>query len=472
MFIKLLEMSFTSGVLLLIVIFIRACLFKKLPKKVFVLLWLIVLFKLLVPVSLNSGFSIYNIIESTFNVELGATSAEDYTLRKDSDSIGKNASDNRILSNIEKLTMFDIFGILSFTVTIMFSIFFCSKYMKVINLFKTSIHIKNHDFIKKWICNNKCFRRFIVCVSEFTRTPLTSGILKPRIILPKQMNYADNETLNFVLTHEMVHINRFDNMLKLFMLMALVVHWFNPLVWIMFFLLNKDIEFSCDEKVMNMIGEEYRADYATALISLAEENNPFSMAIYNGFGKTKIEDRIVNVMKFKKSTYVTFLASAVLVCGTSLVFATGNKEINEVESFDLTKNEQNNKNELSLSVKSTGLNYTNGDSNTFFVKSKSDGAVYFSTDKVSIGKASESKSDYKETNMSKVSNTKSDKKISVSKSNESNNNEDIPDTDSVEYSIQKNSYTNSSLAISKTLDVSRKLDFLSVNNVQYKTSIK
>ena len=66
MFIKLLEMSFTSGVLLLIVIFIRACLFKKLPKKVFVLLWLIVLFKLLIPVSLNSGFSIYSIIESTF----------------------------------------------------------------------------------------------------------------------------------------------------------------------------------------------------------------------------------------------------------------------------------------------------------------------------------------------------------------------------------------------------------------------
>ncbi|WP_262808076.1 M56 family metallopeptidase [Clostridioides difficile] len=238
MFIKLLEMSFTSGVLLLIVIFIRACLFKKLPKKVFVLLWLIVLFKLLIPVSLNSGFSIYSIIESTFDVEVGNTSTENYTLKKASDSTGKNNSDEfEIMSNIENIMMLEMLGILSFIVTIMFSILLCFRYFKIINLFKTSIHIKNHEFIKKWMCKNSRFRRFIVCISEFTRTPLTSGILKPRIILPKQMNYANNQTLDFVLTHEMVHINSFDNLLKLFMLVALVVHWFNPLVWVMFFLL-------------------------------------------------------------------------------------------------------------------------------------------------------------------------------------------------------------------------------------------
>ena len=150
MFIKLLEMSFTSGVLLLIVIFIRACLFKKLPKKVFVLLWLIVLFKLLIPVSLNSGFSIYSIIESTFDVELGNTSTENYTLKKASDSTGKNNSDEfEIMSNIENIMMLEMLGILSFIVTIMFSILLCFRYFKIINLFKTSIHIKNHEFIKR-----------------------------------------------------------------------------------------------------------------------------------------------------------------------------------------------------------------------------------------------------------------------------------------------------------------------------------
>lgn len=185
------------------------------------------------------------------------------------------------------------------------------------------------------MCKNSRFRRFIVCISEFTRTPLTSGILKPRIILPKQMNYANNQTLDFVLTHEMVHINSFDNLLKLFMLVALVVHWFNPLVWVMF-LLNKDIEFSCDEKVMSILGEEYRADYATTLISLAEENNPFSMTICSGFGKTKIEKRIVNIMKFKNQLMLLFSFNCISLWDRSC-FATENKEINEVESFGLTK---------------------------------------------------------------------------------------------------------------------------------------
>ncbi|NMS89166.1 penicillin-binding protein [Clostridioides difficile] len=465
MFIKLLEMSFTSGVLLLIIIFIRACLFKKLPKKVFVLLWLIVLFKLLIPVSLNSGFSIYSIIESTFNVELGATSTEDYTLKEVSNSIGKNTSNNKVLSDIENLTILEMLGILSFVVTIILSIFLCSKYIKIINLFKTSIHIKNHDFIKKWICENRCFRKFMVCVSEFTKTPLTSGILKPRIILPKQMDYGNNQTLNFVLTHEMVHINRLDNMLKLFMLLALVIHWFNPLVWVMFFLLNKDIEFSCDEKVMNMIGEEYRADYATALISLAEENNPFSMAIYNGFGKTKIEDRIINVMKFKKSTYVTFLVSTVLVCSTSLVFATGNKEINEVESFDLTKSEQSNKSEISLSNKSSSLYSPNVDS-----------GISVSMSKTSSNKEDESKSNEDES-MNKVSKSKSNEDESVSEStefksnkymsvNKSSNYNDISYTNSKNYSIQKNGYDENGLVIS------RQGNLLSVSKVQYRTSVK
>ncbi|HEL2897992.1 TPA: M56 family metallopeptidase, partial [Clostridioides difficile] len=325
------------------------------------------------------------------------------------------------------------------------------RYIKIINLFKTSIHIKNHEFIKKWMCKNSRFRRFIVCISEFTRTPLTSGILKPRIILPKQMNYANNQTLDFVLTHEMVHINSFDNLLKLFMLVALVVHWFNPLVWVMFFLLNKDIEFSCDEKVMSILGEEYRADYATTLISLAEENNPFSMTICSGFGKTKIEKRIVNIMKFKKSTYVTFLVSTVLVCGIGLVFATENKEINEVESFGLTKNE---KSVLSISSDSTELYTPKVDSN-----------ISVSMSKVSMNKSSESKS-YEDISMNKVRNTENYSEVSVEKSSKSNDYEDVLYTPSAEYSIQKNNYNEGVLVIS------RKGNLLAVNNIQYRTSIK
>ncbi|MCC0740284.1 M56 family metallopeptidase [Clostridioides sp. ZZV14-5902] len=381
MFTKLLEMSVTSGVLILIVIFIRACLFKKLPKKVFVLLWLVVLFKLLVPVSLNSSFSIYSIIESNFDAQLGNTSAVNYSIKKNNNFISKNNfGESKALFNLENFTAFEISSILTFGISIIFIMFLCFKYIRTINLFKTSIHIKNHEFIKKWAYDNRRLRKFFVCISEFTKTPFTTGILKPNIILPKQMDYSNDQTLNFVLTHELVHINRFDNMLKFFMLVALAIHWFNPLVWVMLFLLNKDIEFSCDEKVMSIVGEEYRADYATALISLAEEHNTFPMTLYNGFGKTKIEERIVNVMKFKKSTYITFLVSAVLICGTSVVFATGNKEIDEVESFNLMESEQSNENDFSIGGQPLKIESKISSTNTSIgLSDESNGSIDLST---------------------------------------------------------------------------------------------
>lgn len=407
MFTKLLEMSVTSGVLILIVIFIRACLFKKLPKKVFVLLWLVVLFKLLIPVSLNSTFSIYSIIESNFDAQLGNTSAMDYSIKKTNNSMSKNSfGDSKDLFNFENFTALEISSILTFGISIIFIMFLCFKYIRTINLFKTSIHIKNHEFIKKWAYDNRCLRKFFVCISEFTKTPLTTGILKPNIILPKQMDYSNNQTLNFVLTHELVHINRFDNILKLFMLVALAVHWFNPLVWIMLFLLNKDIEFSCDEKVMSIVGEEYRADYATALISLAEEHNTFPMTLCNGFGKTKIEERIVNVMKFKKSTYITFLVSAVLICGTSVVFATGNKEIDEVESFSLMEREQGNTSDFSIESQPLKIeSKTNNTNVSVGLSDESNGSLALSRSETYINQKISSKVDGEEvySNMLKYS---------------------------------------------------------------------
>lgn len=437
MFTKLLEMSVTSGVLILIVIFIRACLFKKLPKKVFVLLWLVVLFKLLVPISLNSNFSIYSIIESNFDTQLGNTSAVDYSIKKTNNSISKNNfGDSKALFSLENFTALEISSILTFGISIIFIMFLCFKYIRMTNLFKTSIHIKNHEFIKKWAYDNKCFRKFFVCMSEFTKTPLTTGLLKPNIILPKQMDYSNNQTLNFVLTHELVHINRFDNALKLFMLLALAIHWFNPLVWVMLFLLNKDIEFSCDEKVMSIVGEEYRADYATALISLAEEHNTFPMTLYNGFGKTKIEERIVNVMKFKKSTYITFLVSAVLICGTSVVFATGNKEIDEVESFNLMENEEGNKNDFSIGSQSL---------NTEAKKSDSD---------ISVGLSDES-----------------NESLGLSTSEIYNNQKISSKVDGQEVYYNMSKYSIEPVDnVSKNIAVTNSIKILTNNKVQYKTS--
>lgn len=107
--------------------------------------------------------------------------------------------------------------------------------------------------------------------------------------------------LKFVLAHEAVHVRRGDNLWKIVMMMAVCIHWFNPLVWIMYVLFTRDMELSCDEKVLSRFGERAKREYARALVGLAEKQYRFSL-FAQGFGKSAIKERIEAIMKFKKAT--------------------------------------------------------------------------------------------------------------------------------------------------------------------------
>ena len=103
-------------------------------------------------------------------------------------------------------------------------------------------------------------------MSDQIVSPLTYGILRPVIILPKRMDWEDHNSLYFVLTHELAHIKRWDAAWKLCLAAVLAVHWFNPLVWMMYALANRDIELACDEKVIRTVGSKRRVAYARVLV--------------------------------------------------------------------------------------------------------------------------------------------------------------------------------------------------------------
>ncbi len=103
-----------------------------------------------------------------------------------------------------------------------------------------------------------------VLVSDRIRTPLTYGLLRPRIVLPKGMDRKQPAELLCVLTHEMIHIRRLDVLAKGAALAALCLHWFNPLVWCMVFLLDRDLEQACDERAIALLGERWKDRYALA----------------------------------------------------------------------------------------------------------------------------------------------------------------------------------------------------------------
>ena len=148
--------------------------------------------------------------------------------------------------------------------------------------------------------------------------PLTFGAVKPTVVLPPGLSGVE---LDCVLAHEGVHAARRDNLWHYAMALALAVHWWNPAVWLMSRLLRRDIELACDRAAVNRLGADRRADYARALVSLATqgEGAPFS----HTFGRKLTEERILSVMKFKKTTILGAVLSLALVLAVTVALAAG-----------------------------------------------------------------------------------------------------------------------------------------------------
>lgn len=165
-------------------------------------------------------------------------------------------------------------------------------------------------------------RRFVrIRQLDTIPAPLTYGVVRPVVLLPKTTEYADERQLGYILAHEYTHVRRFDTLTKGLLAAALCVHWFNPLVWVMYVFANRDIELACDEAVVRTFGETARSAYARALIGMEEKKSrlgPFC----NGFSKIAIEERIVAIMKTKRTTTIGIVLALALVVGTATAFAT------------------------------------------------------------------------------------------------------------------------------------------------------
>lgn len=157
--------------------------------------------------------------------------------------------------------------------------------------------------------------------SDRISTPLTYGIFKPVILIPQTTDWTNIKQLQYVLLHEYVHIRRFDSVTKLIFTVALCVHWFNPLVWVMYVLFNRDIELACDESVVRLLGEASKKDYALMLINMEAKKSGL-MPFCNNFSKNSIEERIEAIMKIKRTSVAAITVALCLVGGTTVAFAT------------------------------------------------------------------------------------------------------------------------------------------------------
>ncbi len=173
--------------------------------------------------------------------------------------------------------------------------------------------------------------------SEKIQSPFVCGFIKPKIYVPYGL---DETTRNCVLQHEKIHIKYADHIIKAVSFVVLCIHWFNPLVWVSYFLLCKDIELSCDESVVKKLNEVQCKQYAKALLDLGVSKVKLS-ACPIAFGEVSIKTRIKSVINYKKASKILVLASIFLCIGVSLCFMTDpeaplKEKTEEVEVVELT----------------------------------------------------------------------------------------------------------------------------------------
>lgn len=306
---KLIEMSVSASCLILILAVLRTLLLHQVLKRTFVVLWDMVLLRLLLPVTLPD-------IRPALSSPSTASPVRQIT-QTISETVASTANGITVLlPQAETARSFPWPLLLWAGGAAVCAALFLAGHWKNSRGYQASLPMED-PFSDAWL-QAQCFRRPVrIRQSDQIGTPLTYGILHPVILLPKQLT-ADWKALTCILLHEGTHIRRFDTLRKWLLATAVCLHWFNPLVWLLYILASRDMELACDEAVLHQLGPESRRTYANVLIDLETRRSGLSPLVA-GFSRRPTEERITAIMKMKKKTAFTLILTAVLVLGTVTV---------------------------------------------------------------------------------------------------------------------------------------------------------
>ena len=316
---SLLQMSFLGTVIILLIVVLRAVLINRLPKKTFLILWWIALIRLLVPFSIKSVTSIYSLLQSIYSDINPVRTAQTTTflpIHGNMPEIANGLSE----AMVQRTESISILSVIWLAGLLLCFGFFAVCYIKCYREFRFSLPVEN-DILEAWKEKHPLKRSLSIRQTETIAAPLSYGVIRPVILMPKNTEWKNIYQLRYVLEHEYVHIRRLDMLTKLIMIAAVCIHWFNPLVWVMYILFNRDLELSCDETVVRRFGMDIKSVYATALISMEEKKSGLT-PLCNSFSKNAIEERIRAIMKIKKTSKFAVIISAVLVICVTGGFAT------------------------------------------------------------------------------------------------------------------------------------------------------
>ena len=309
LFLKIINMSISASWLVLAVLILRFVL-KKAPKWINVLLWGIVAIRLICPFSFESTLSLIPSAETiplnigmdttpTINSGISAINNAVNPIISQSNTPMAGASVNLLQITIGIYEYIWIFGMIALALYTVIS------YWRLRRKVDTAVRYKDNIF-----------------QSENVSFPFVLGIIKPRIYLPFKMN---GQYLEHVVAHEQAHICRKDHWWKPLGFLLLMIHWFNPLMWLAYVLLCRDIELACDEKVIKELGNEQRGDYTQALVACSV-NRRMIAACPLAFGEVSVKERVKYVMNYKKPAFWVIIISVIVCVGVAVCFLTNPKQ--------------------------------------------------------------------------------------------------------------------------------------------------
>ena len=305
LFLKIVNMSISASWVVIAVLTLRFCL-KKAPKWVNVLLWGIVAVRMVFPFSIESVLSLIPsaetispsiMMEQSPSVQTGVPALNHVINPVISGSFtpAPGASANPLQIWIPVLAGIWLFGIAALF------LYSAVSYWR----------------LRRKVCEAVILRGNIY-QSEKVCSPFVLGIIRPKIYLPYHM---DSREMDHVIAHEQTHIRRKDHWWKPLGFLLLTTHWFNPLMWLSYILLCRDIELACDEKVIRKMSNEQRADYTQALVACSVDRRLIT-ACPLAFGEIGVKERVKSVMNYKKPAFWIVLASVIVCAVIAVCFLT------------------------------------------------------------------------------------------------------------------------------------------------------
>lgn len=300
-FLKLLNMSITASWLILAVLCIRL-LFRKIPKWITCLLWGVVAIRLIFPFSIESAFSLQPSAEPIRTSTMVGGEVVPYVPSVDSnlniveDTVNPLLAETFAYQETESVAPLQVFA------GVAGSVWLCG--MVVLLIFALVSMIKMRLSVREAV---RYRENIYIC--DAVKSPFILGIIKPGIYLSSALN---EEEMEYIIAHEKAHLKRRDHLWKPFGYLLLCIYWFNPLCWIAYIMLCKDIELACDEKVIKSMSFGDKKEYSRVLLSCASQRRLVSVCPL-AFGEVGVKERVKSVLNYKRPAFwITMLA--VIVC--------------------------------------------------------------------------------------------------------------------------------------------------------------